>query len=63
MLFRSGVATGALGHRLATRGEGPYAIELEVRQPASALALDEAATHGARIVLAQVSPARETAAA
>ncbi|EZP57779.1 VOC family protein [Delftia sp. RIT313] len=58
-----GVATGALGHRLATRGEGPYAIELQVRQPASALALDEAATHGARIVLAQVSPARETAAA
>ena len=58
-----GVATGTLGHRLATRGEGPYAIELQVRQPASALALDETATHGARIVLAQVSPARETAAA
>ena len=35
-----GVATGALGHRLATRGEGPYAIGLDVRRPAPARALD-----------------------
>ncbi|MFG0608042.1 VOC family protein [Delftia sp. WSY_14] len=58
-----GVATGALGHRLATRGEGPYAIGLDVRRPAPARALDEAATHGVRIVLAQDSLPRETAAA
>lgn len=58
-----GVATGALGHRLATRGEGPYAIGLDVRRTAPARALDEAATHGVRIVLAQDSLPRETAAA
>lgn len=58
-----GVATGALGHRLATRGEGPYAIGLDVRWTAPARALDEAATHGVRIVLAQDSLPRETAAA
>lgn len=58
-----GVATGALGHRLATRGEGPYSIGLALRQPASTLALDETATHGARIVLAPVSLPEETAAA
>lgn len=58
-----GVATGALGHWLATRGEGPYAIELAVRERSAARVLDGAATHGVRIALAQPVAAGETVAA
>ncbi|MDR0225762.1 MAG: VOC family protein [Burkholderiaceae bacterium] len=58
-----GVATGALGHWLATRGEGPYVIELAVRDAAAVRPLDESATHGARIALVQPAEAGETAAA
>ena len=58
-----GVATGTLGHWLATRGEGPYAIELAVRERSAARVLDGAATHGVRIALAQAAAAGETVAA
>lgn len=52
-----------LAHRLATRGEGPYAVVLAVPQQAAAQALDGAATHGARIALGQAAPVQETATA
>lgn len=57
-------AAGFLAQRLATRGEGPYAIVLSVPQQAVARELDEVATHGVRIELALHSGSeRETAAA
>lgn len=56
-------ADGALARRLATRGEGPYAIVLSVPPSVPALALDERITHGVRIALAQPAGAElETAA-
>ena len=58
------LAQGPLAQRLATRGEGPYAVVLSVPQQASAGALDEVATHGVRLELAQHSGIElETAAA
>ena len=57
-------AAGFLAQRLATRGEGPYAIVLSVPQQAVARELDEVATHGVRIELALHSGSElETAAA
>ena len=57
-------ATSPLARRLATRGEGPYAIGLSLPPGTPALALDETATHGVRIALAPSSAAqRETAIA
>lgn len=57
-------AAGPLAQRLATRGEGPYAVVLSVPQQAAAGALDEVATHGVRLELAQHSGIElETAAA
>lgn len=48
-------AAGDLAQRLATRGEGPYAVLLSVQEPAPLLVLDEIATHGVRIALTQPS--------
>ena len=57
-------AAGLLAQRLATRGEGPYAVVLSVPQQAVAGELDEVATHGVRIELALHSGSElETAAA
>ena len=57
-------AAGPLAQRLATCGEGPYAVVLSVPQQATAGALDEVATHGVRLELAQHSGIEaETAAA
>lgn len=57
-------AAGLLAQRLATRGEGPYAVVLSVPQQAVAEGLDEVATHGVRIELALHSGSElETAAA
>jgi catechol 2,3-dioxygenase-like lactoylglutathione lyase family enzyme len=57
-------AAGFLAQRLATRGEGPYAVVLSVPQQAVARELDEVATHGVRIELALHSGSElETAAA
>lgn len=57
-------AAGLLAQRLATRGEGPYAVVLSVPQQAVAEGLDEVATHGVHIELALHSGSEvETAAA
>lgn len=57
-------ATGELAQRLATRGEGPYAIVLSLPAPAPSRVLDAATTHGVHIALGQAAGAAlETAAA
>lgn len=56
-------AEGPLAQRLATRGEGPYAVVLSVPQLVSTRVLDEVATHGVRLELAQPSGIEVEAAA